>query len=108
MAAGDNNPPKSGVAKIYYVQLRSAADNLTNLTNPTIAAGDFKISIDDGAEANLTTLPSVSPANSGWVKIPISAAEFASGAHTVKVRWSDQTADKEWADGGISIPTTTY
>ncbi len=106
MAAGDNNPPKSGVAKIYYVQLRSAADNLTNLTNPTIAAGDFKISIDDGAEANPATLPSVSPANSGWVKISLTAGEFT--GHTIKIRWVDQTATKEWADGGIAIPTTTY
>lgn len=104
MAAGDNNPPKAGVAKIYYVQLRSAADNLTNLTNPTIADGDFKICSDDGAEANLTTLPSVSPAESGWVKISISAAEFV--GHTVKVRWVDQTSTKEWADGAVSFPTT--
>ena len=106
MAAGDNNPPKAGIAKKYYTQLRSANDNLSNLTNPTIAAGDFKISIDGGAEANLATLPVVTPANSGWVEISISSAEFASSAHTVNVRWSDQTAIKEWADGAVSFPTT--
>lgn len=104
MAAGDNNPPKSGVAKTYYVQLRSASDNLTNLTNPTIAAGDFKVSIDDGAEANLTTLPSVSPASSGWVKISLTIAEFT--GDTIKIRWVDQTDPKEWADGAVSFPTT--
>lgn len=104
MAAGDNNPPKSGIAHVYYIQLRSASDNLTNLTNPTIAAGDFKVCFDDAAEANLTTLPSVSPANSGWVKLSFTAAEFT--GHTVKVRWVDQTNPKEWADGAVSFPTT--
>lgn len=104
MAAGDNNPPRSAVAKTYYVLLRSATDNTSVLLNPTIAAGDFKISIDDGAEANPTTLPSVSPANSGWVKIPLTSGEFT--GHTIKIRWVDQTPTKEWVDGGISFPTT--
>lgn len=104
MAAGDNNPPKSAIAKIYYIQLRSAADNTSVLLNPTIEAGDFKICADDGAESNPTTLPSVSPAASGWVKVPFTVGEFT--GHTIKLRWSDQTATKEWVDGGISFPTT--
>lgn len=72
--------------------------------NPTIAAGDFKVSKDGGALANLTTLPSVEPAGSVLVTISLSATEM--NADKVSVVWIDQTSPKEWADGMISIPTT--
>lgn len=78
-------------------------DGLDTVTTPTIAAGDFKLSVDDGAEANPTTLPSESPAGSGWVKISFSQAE--TNGEVIKVRWHD-AAGAEWDDGGIVIRTS--
>lgn len=72
--------------------------------NPTIAAGDFKISKDFGAFANLTTLPSVAPAGSAQVMVTLSAAEM--NADVVTIQAIDQTNPKEWADFFLCIPTT--
>lgn len=63
-------------------------------TNPTIDAGDFKVSIDGGAFANLATLPVVYPAGGKVVKINLSAAEM-NGAKVV-VFGSDP--DDVWED----------
>lgn len=49
--------PKSGVAYIFYACLVSQADTKLFKSAPTLAAGDFKVSIDGGAFANLATLP---------------------------------------------------
>jgi hypothetical protein len=72
--------------------------------NPTIAAGDFKLSQMDGALSPLATTPTVSPAGSIWVKVTISTAEMATGV--AKVQCLDLTEPPEWADFAISIPTT--
>jgi hypothetical protein len=103
--AAPYNPPVKGEDLILDVLLDDFANPGSHKVNPTIAAGDFKIVKDDGSEANLATLPSVSPAGSAWVKVPLSATEMT--ADRVKIRWSDQTATKEWADGGVCILTTT-
>ena len=94
-------PLKRNTASQYrYVMLFDGDDTVTT---PTIAAGDFKISIDDGAEANPGTLPAESPAGSGWVKVVFSQAE--TNGTIIKVRWSDQ-AGAEWDDGGITLATS--
>ena len=80
----------------------SAAGTLQ--ANPTIAAGDFKVSTDGAALANLGTLPSVEPASSIWVKITLSAGEMT-GAN-VAVQCIDQTTPKEWGDYAFNIVTT--
>lgn len=72
-------------------------------TTPTIAAGDFQISKDDGAFANLATLPAETPASSGSVKVALSAAEMTCGEATI--RGVDQTTAKEWMDVVINIET---
>lgn len=98
------NPPKKNQAFVTYITLRDAADNLNMKSSPTIAAGDFKISLDGGAFENLTNLPSVTPAGSVSVKLDITAAQM--NADQVLITWIDQTSPKEWADGSLAINTT--
>ena len=102
--AAPYNPPVKGEDFIFYLALRSATDGNSFQANPTIAAGDFKVSKDGGALANLATLPAVEPASSIWVKVTLSATEM--NADTVAVQAIDQTATKEWADFALCIPTT--
>ena len=95
-------PIKKNTASQYaYVMLFDGADTVTT---PTIAAGDFKLSLDDGAEANPATLPAESPAGSGWVKIVFSQAE--TNGDVIKVRWSD-VVGAEWDDGGVTWRTSS-
>jgi hypothetical protein len=90
-----------GVAHTFYAVLVDAAsDDLR--ANPTIAAGDFKISLDDGAFTNLTTLPSVDPASGVQVKISLSAAE---AQFTRAVITAIDTATKEWKDNAWALHT---
>jgi len=98
------NPPKNGVAFTFYACLRDADDNLSFQGNPTIAAGDFKVSKDGGALTDLTTLPVVTPAASVMLKIVLSATEMT--ADNVTIVGIDQTATKEWADFSLNILTT--
>lgn len=70
---------------------------------PTIAAGDFKIELDGGAAANLTNLPTVSPAGGTSVKIVLTQAE--TNADNIVINAIDQTATKEWTDAKITIQT---
>jgi hypothetical protein len=72
--------------------------------NPTIASGDFKVSIDGGALANLGTLPAVTPASSSMVKITLSTSEMAGANATVVCL---DAAGAEWCDLTINIQTAT-
>lgn len=101
--AAPYNPPVKGEDFVFYVAL---VDMTTRgfKVNPTIAAGDFKVKKDNGAPANLTTLPAVDDAAEIWVKVTISATEM--NADNVCIQAIDQTTTKEWQDWGISIPTT--
>jgi len=77
----------------------------TNIrTTPTIAAGDFQVSIDGGAFNNLATLPVETPAASGQVEIAFSAAE--TNGVTIAVRWIDQVG-ANWDDGAATWETST-
>lgn len=100
----NSNPPKRAQAFVTYVCLRDSTDNLSLKSTPTIAAGDFKISKDGGAFANLTTLPTNTPASSVGVQLSLSATEMT--ADNVLIVWVDQTSTKEWADGWLEINTT--
>lgn len=100
----NSNPPKKNQAFTMYITVGDAADNLSLKNTPTIASGDFKISKDGGAFANLTNLPTVTPAGSVSVKIELTATEM--NADQVLVTWIDQTNPKEWADGSLAINTT--
>jgi alcohol dehydrogenase YqhD (iron-dependent ADH family) len=102
--AAPYNPPVKNEDFVLYVALSDVLDSTSLKANPTIAAGDWKISKDGGAEANLTTLPVVTPASGVGVKITLSATEM--NADNVSIIGIDQTATKEWCDFYLSIPTT--
>lgn len=95
-------PAKYGAEYIFYVGLDSVATAGAFQSNPTVAAGDFKISKDGGTLANLTTLPTVTPASGKMVKITLSATEMS--ADNVTVIASD-AAGAEWRDLIVNIQT---
>lgn len=102
--AAPYNPPVKGEDFVFRVALEDYANPGNFKSNPTIAAGDFKVAVDATALANLGTLPTVSPAGTVLVLITLSAAEMNGDVITLVA--IDQTAPKEWADLVISIPTT--
>lgn len=87
--------PQKGVAYEFFVSLTDIFDPLFFITNPTIAAGDFKVSVDGGALANLTTLPVVTPALSSVVKVNLSAIEMFGDKIVVTAK--DVVGD-QWGD----------
>lgn len=95
-------PAKRATEYIFYVSLVSQANTKVMQSTPTIAAGDFKVSKDGGALANLTTLPAVTPAASKMVKITLSSTEMT--ADNVTVVCSDASG-AEWCDLTINIQT---
>jgi hypothetical protein len=97
------NPPKKNQAFQFHIGLEDMENDGRFKSSPTIAAGDFKISKDEGALANLATLPIVSPASSKVVLIALSSTEM--NADNVVIIWSDQDGP-EWADGLQEIITT--
>lgn len=102
--AAPYNPPKKAEDFLIRVSLMDATTSTSFKSNPTIAAGDFKVDKDGGGLNNLATLPTVSPASSVCVLITLSATEMT--ADVVTLVCIDQTATKEWADLVVSIPTT--
>lgn len=96
--------PKRGVAFITYMGLVSQADTKLLIASPTLAAGDFKISKDGGATANLATLPTNTPAASSQIKISISATEME--ADNVTIVGID-AAGAEWCSFCLNIQTAT-
>lgn len=96
-------PPQKGVQYIFYVGLVSQADTKLLKANPTIAAGDFKVSTDGGAFANLGTLPTVTPAAGTAVKITLSTTEM--NGDNIIVTCID-AAGAEWCDLLINIQTS--
>lgn len=95
-------PAKINTQYIFYAGLVSQADTRLIQTNPTIASGDFKVSIDGGALANLGTLPAVTPASSKMVKFTLSTSEM-NGANITVV--CTDAAGAEWCDAVFNIQT---
>jgi hypothetical protein len=93
---------EKGVALTLYTSVISQADTDVFQSNPTIAAGDFKISKDGGALANLTTLPAVTPASSKIIQIALSADEM--DADDIVIIGSDASGS-EWQDIAMAIKT---
>jgi len=96
--------PKQGTAFIMYIALVDKLDPSAFISNPTIAAGDFKISVDGGAFANLATLPAVTPGVSRAVKINISALEMT--GDNINIQGVDVAGD-EWEDVMITLNLPT-
>ena len=102
--AAPYNPPTKGEDFQFDICLRDAGVPARFKSNPTLAAGDVKISKDNGSLANLATLPSVSPASSVIVASALTATEMT--ADKVTVVFSDQTDPPEWCDFALTIITT--
>lgn len=97
------NTPKRGVAFKMYIGLVDQADTKLLKANPTIASGDFQISKDGSAFANLATLPSANPASGRAVMIDLSASEMT--ADNVVIQCVDASG-AEWCDQLINLQTT--
>ncbi len=95
---------KTATAAVIYVTLPHPTDADLFVTNPTLAAGDAKVSIDGGAFANLGTLPAVTPAGGVGVKIVLSAGEMT--GTNILICLKDQTAPEEWSAVTILIACT--
>jgi hypothetical protein len=102
--AAPYNPPVKNEDFIIRIALEDMESPGSFRSNPTIAAGDFKVDQDGGGLTNLSTLPSVDPAASVLVKLTLSSTEM--NADVVTVVAIDQSTPKEWADFVISIPTS--
>jgi len=98
------NPPKRAEDFEFPITMEDYSTPGNFKSNPTLAAGDFKISKDEGAFANLTNLPAVTPASGVQVIVKLTSTEMT--ADKVLVVWQDQTTPKEWADNALGILTT--
>jgi hypothetical protein len=94
--------PRKDHSFVFYVSLVSQANRPDFQSNPTLAAGDVKISKDGGASVNLTTLPDVEPDGGMAVRVRLSATEM--GADNIVVEFQD-AAGAEWDDLFVSIQT---
>lgn len=97
-------PAKYGTEYIFYVGLESVATAGTFQANATLASGDVKLSKNGGTLANLTTLPTVTPASGKLVKVTLSATEMECDNATVI--FSDASGG-EWRDLIVNIQTAT-
>lgn len=98
------NPPVKNEDFEFDVCLEDYVNPGLFKSNPTLAAGDAQVSKNNGSLANLTTLPSVSPASSKMVRVQLSSTEMNTDKVTVIL--SDQTNPPEWCDYAITILTT--
>jgi hypothetical protein len=99
-------PPKKNDANgfIFYTALSSRTADGTFLTNPTLASGDVKVSIDGAAYGNLGTLPAVTPAAGTSVKVTLAQGEI--NGDNIFVKFQD-AAGAEWCDKVFNFQTVT-
>ena len=86
---------------IFYAPLITASSQ-DYKSNPTIAAGDFKVSTDGSGWTNLDTLPSLSPAADIQVKFTVSIAEMTGKKVTIQ---AIDAAGAEWEDDFWEVDT---
>lgn len=96
-------PPKINTVHTFYVSLASQASSHVMQANPTLATGDVKVAIDDGAPANLATLPVVDADFTKRVKVELSAGEM--NGDNITIIFSD-AAGAEWDDLVLNLQTT--
>jgi hypothetical protein len=104
--------PQYGQAYRMSVGLIELATG-TFMLSPPLATGDFRISKDFGAFADLGTLPTVTPANSGQVQVSLSATEMTAAHLLIVARdpdgiWQEvlvemHTTQMVGSDGGVRI-----
>lgn len=106
--------PQAGKEFTFHVSMISKADG-DILLNPTIEQGDFQITTDGGALAQLTYMPVVKPAQSGIVEIYLSSSEVGTKAFSVimKDQAGAEWRSMNWHESVSEIPpygshTTTF
>lgn len=92
--------PKKNTAFTFSIGLIDLANRPFFKLNPTLATGDFKVSIDGAAFNNLATLPTVAPAGGRNVEVSLSAGEM--GGDRIVVQAVD-VAGSEWDEVMITI-----
>lgn len=95
--------PKKNTAWIGYIGLTDQSNTKLLKAAPTIAAGDFKISKDGGAFANLTNLPTVTPSGGTAVQLSLTSTEM--NADNIVIACID-AAGAEWCDQLLNIQTS--
>ena len=98
------NPPARGAPLTVPLSLLDFASAGRLKASPTLATGDFKVSVDGGALVNLTTLPVVVPAGGKIVLVHLTGSEM--DGDTIAVVCSDQTEPPEWCDQSVVFVTT--
>lgn len=96
--------PVKNTAYIFYVGLIDQSNTKVLKANPTLASGDFQVSIDGGAFANLGTLPTVTPAAGTSVKVTMASGEM--NGDNIVIACID-AAGAQWCDQFINIQTAT-
>lgn len=91
--------PKKNQTYTFLVQLEDSGNPGAFRNNPTIAAGDVKVSTDGSARTNLANLPTVE--NGIDVKVIMSAGEM--NGDRVVVEFKDQTVPSEWETIVVTI-----
>ena len=98
--------PSKGEAYTFApISLTDIFDPQFFKVNPTLAAGDVKISKDGGSLANLATLPVVKPVSTSLVEVSLSAAEMT--ADKLVVQFRDQAGD-EWGNLNLPLDVPTH
>jgi len=98
--------PSKGEAYTFpSISLTDIFDPQFFKVNPTLAAGDVKISKDGGALANIATLPVVKPSGSSLVEVALSALEMT--ADKLVVAFRDQVGD-EWGNLNLPLDVPTH
>lgn len=94
--------PVKNVAFTFSLSLVDSANRPAFKASPTLAAGDFKVSIDGGAFNNLASLPTVAPASGRNVEVALSQSEM--NGDRIVVQCVD-AAGAEWDDVMVAIST---
>ena len=95
-------PAKKNTAFTFWTALTLQSDTKLLKANPTLAAGDVKVSKDGGAFANLGTLPDAEPDSGYAIRVQLTSDEM--NADMVCVQFVD-AAGAEWCDQMIIIQT---
>src|SRR3990167_3490792 len=99
-----SNQPIKNQQFIFYASLSSQSTGQWQ-ANPTLAAGDVKVATDDGAPANIGTLPVVDADFTKRIKVTLSASEM--NGDNVTVIFSD-AAGAEWDDMTINVQPLSW
>ncbi len=87
---------------IFYISLVSQANTKVFQANPTYAAGDIKVAVDDGAPANVSAV-AIDGDFTKRVKITLSQAQ--TNGDNLTIICSDAAGD-EWCDLSVNIQTS--